>query len=82
MRCVAHISDLHFGTEEPKICAALVSGMQELRPDLIAVSGDFTQRARANQFRAARAFLDTLPLPRICVPGKCRAAQRIFCGVL
>ncbi len=41
----------------------------ELRPDLIVVSGDLTQRARASQFREARAFLDMLPTPQLIVPG-------------
>ncbi|MFP5214099.1 MAG: metallophosphoesterase family protein, partial [Acidobacteriota bacterium] len=40
-----------------------------VRPDLLVVSGDLTQRAREDQFRAARAFLDRVPFPRIVVPG-------------
>ena len=36
---------------------------------MIAVSGDLTQRARSHQFIEARAFLDSLPAPRIVVPG-------------
>jgi 3',5'-cyclic AMP phosphodiesterase CpdA len=32
-------------------------------------SGDLTQRARAVQFREARAFLDSLPAPWLAVPG-------------
>ena len=38
-------------------------------PDLVAVSGDFTQRARASQFAEARDFLHALPVPRLVVPG-------------
>jgi 3',5'-cyclic AMP phosphodiesterase CpdA len=38
-------------------------------PDLVVVSGDLTQRARSSQFRAAGAFLERLPAPRIVVPG-------------
>jgi 3',5'-cyclic AMP phosphodiesterase CpdA len=33
------------------------------------VSGDLTQRARSEEFEAARAYLDTLPGPQIIVPG-------------
>jgi 3',5'-cyclic AMP phosphodiesterase CpdA len=36
---------------------------------VLVVSGDLTQRARAQQFRQARAFLGTLPGPQIIVPG-------------
>ncbi len=38
-------------------------------PHLLIVSGDLTQRAHAHEFRAARAYLDTLPMPQFLVPG-------------
>src|SRR6185295_11833096 len=41
----------------------------KINPDLLAVSGDLTQRARSHQFAEARAFLDRLPKPQIVVPG-------------
>lgn len=41
-----------------------------LDADAIVVSGDLTQRARAQEFKDARAFLERLPdLPRIEIPG-------------
>jgi 3',5'-cyclic AMP phosphodiesterase CpdA len=40
-----------------------------LAPDVLVVSGDLTQRAKSEEFIAARAFLDTLPGPQIVVPG-------------
>jgi 3',5'-cyclic AMP phosphodiesterase CpdA len=43
--------------------------VQALRPHLVVVSGDLTQRARPEQFREARAYLDTLPAPCLVVPG-------------
>ena len=33
------------------------------------VSGDFTQRARVPEFKAAARFLETLPAPQLTVPG-------------
>lgn len=40
------------------------------RPGAVVVSGDLTQRARAGEYRAARAFLDALaPLPVIVTAG-------------
>jgi 3',5'-cyclic AMP phosphodiesterase CpdA len=71
-RTIAHISDLHFGTEDPAIAAALLAeldGTSAPVPAVVAISGDLTQRARPEQFRAARAFLDRLPGPAIVVPG-------------
>jgi 3',5'-cyclic AMP phosphodiesterase CpdA len=69
MRTIAHISDLHFGTEEPRVVEALLAQLAEAKPHLIVVSGDLTQRAREKQFAAARAFLDRLPAPWLAVPG-------------
>ena len=67
---LAHISDTHFGTEEAPVCAALERDILAAAPDLVVLTGDVTQRARAAQFRAARAFLDRLgPIPRLVVPG-------------
>jgi 3',5'-cyclic AMP phosphodiesterase CpdA len=68
-RIVVHLSDLHFGREDPRVVSSLITDITRLSPDLIAVSGDLTQRARRAQFRRARAFLDSLPFPRLVVPG-------------
>jgi 3',5'-cyclic AMP phosphodiesterase CpdA len=40
-----------------------------LGPDLVVISGDFTQRATTTEFRQARAFLDSLQLPALTIPG-------------
>ena len=70
MRRIAHISDIHFGREDPRLVQGLLTSLEAAGPDLIAVSGDLTQRARVSQFVAARAFLDALPrVPTLVVPG-------------
>ena len=69
MKCIAHISDLHFGTEDLSIAEGLRRDLARQEPALVAISGDLTQRARGNQFRAAREFLAALPQPQIVVPG-------------
>jgi 3',5'-cyclic AMP phosphodiesterase CpdA len=66
---LAHLSDLHFGTEDGAMVKRLLAELAALRPRLIVVSGDLTQRARRRQFAAARAFLDGLPAPHLVVPG-------------
>ena len=58
MRTIVHLSDVHVGRVEAAIVAPLVEMVRAMAPDLVAVSGDFTQRARRAQFRAARAFLE------------------------
>lgn len=69
MRTIVHLSDLHFGSVDPRIIDPLVNTVADLKPDVVAVSGDLTQRARSAEFISARAFLDRLPKPQIVVPG-------------
>lgn len=69
MSVVLHISDTHFGTEQPRVVEALVALAAQQRPDLVVLSGDITQRARPAQFRAAKAFVDRLGAPVVAVPG-------------
>lgn len=69
MRRLAHLSDLHFGREDPVLVRAVLEDLQSLRPDLTVVSGDLTQRARRAQFKAAASFLNAVPGPRLVVPG-------------
>ncbi len=70
MKTIAHISDLHFGREDPRIVTGLRDALWAAEPDVIVVSGDLTQRAKKRQFRAARIFLDAMPeVPRVVVPG-------------
>lgn len=69
MRTIAHISDIHFGRIDLNIAEKLATFLHELKPDLLIVSGDLTQRARAGQFKAAAEYLKRLPTPRLIVPG-------------
>jgi len=69
MRTVVHLSDLHFGRINAAVIGPLISTINNIKPDVVAVSGDLTQRARSHQFKEARAFLDQLPQPQIVVPG-------------
>jgi len=70
MTVLLHISDTHFGTEEPPVVAALQALVREQRPDAVILSGDITQRARSAQFAAARAFCDSLGVARLlALPG-------------
>lgn len=69
MRTLIHLSDLHFGRIDDGLIQPLINTIAQVQPDLIAVSGDLTQRARVAQFQAAQAFLRALPFPQIIVPG-------------
>lgn len=69
MRTIAHLSDLHFGAEDPQVAEALLRDLSEQQPQLVVISGDLTQRARTTQFKAARDYLDRITVPQIVVPG-------------
>jgi 3',5'-cyclic AMP phosphodiesterase CpdA len=69
MRTIVHLSDLHFGRVNPSLLDPLLAVVRDVAPDVVAISGDLTQRARSYQFQQARSFLDALPKPQIVVPG-------------
>lgn len=85
MGSILHISDIHFGPPHlPKVAAGVRALVQDRKPDLVAVSGDLTQRAKPQQFRAARSFLDGLEAPYLAVPGNhdvplYRVWERLLC---
>ncbi|MFL6773363.1 MAG: metallophosphoesterase family protein, partial [Sphingomicrobium sp.] len=60
MTRLVHLSDLHFGAHDDRLVAAVEQAADELKPDLVVISGDFTQRARTEQFRDACEFLGRL----------------------
>lgn len=68
-RVVVHLSDLHFGRVDAGMVEPLVEAVERLRPDVIAISGDLTQRARPPEFQQARAFLENFQVPLVVVPG-------------
>jgi 3',5'-cyclic AMP phosphodiesterase CpdA len=69
MQTIVHLSDIHFGRVDSRIIAPLIQAIRTIAPNLVAVSGDLTQRARRSQFQQARAFVDQLPFPLLVVPG-------------
>ncbi|MFP4227318.1 MAG: metallophosphoesterase family protein [Salinivenus sp.] len=67
---IAHISDLHFGRlADPGVVDALGREINGGAVDLVALSGDLTQRARPREFAAAQDFLSALDPPLLVVPG-------------
>ena len=72
MTSVFHVSDLHFGRPAvPAQIEAIENIIQEKKFDVVAISGDFSQRARAGEFQRAQVFIrDAQKVSRtICVPG-------------
>ncbi|MGH7668409.1 MAG: metallophosphoesterase family protein [Gemmatimonadaceae bacterium] len=55
---IIHCSDLHFGHPAvPEQYEALEALIHERRDDVVAISGDVSQRARAGEFQRARTFI-------------------------
>lgn len=85
MLTIVHGSDLHFGKpHDPESAEEFLEATRRLAPDLIVLSGDFTQRAKVEEFRGARDFIDRLPgVPVVVTPGNhdvplYRVLERIF----
>ncbi len=72
MPTLAHLSDIHFGPPEvPAHVAAVERRLQERRWDVVAISGDLTQRNFRGQFAKARSFVDRArsASPVVVMPG-------------
>lgn len=67
---IAHLADLHIGrrTERERL-DALARDLCAERPDLLALSGDLTDFGLVSEFRRAKAFLDSLGIAYVSVPG-------------
>ena len=80
-----HLSDLHFGPPYLKdVGEAALRIAAVLNPDAVIISGDLTQRAKREQFVAAKQFLGQLPkVPQLVIPGNhdvplYRVVERMF----
>ncbi len=72
MSRLLHVSDLHFGRPAvPEQIEAIEALIQRERYDIVAISGDVSQRARFGEFQRAHVFIrDAERVSKvICVPG-------------
>lgn len=58
-----HISDIHFGLEDPAALAWVEDCIASERPDAVAITGDLTMRARHREFVAACKWIRSLDVP-------------------
>ena len=66
---LAHLSDLHFGAHDEGLAEGLAEEVNRRNPNLVVVSGDFTQVGAPEEFKAAEAFIRSLTAPVFAVPG-------------
>lgn len=68
---ILHLSDLHFGRINPSTLEHLEQFIRQRKDEinLAILTGDLTQRAKRDEFLAAKEFLTALPSPLFLVPG-------------
>lgn len=64
-----HTSDIHFGVEDHVAIRAFEAAVVEHKPDGIVISGDLTQRGSHGEFKDATAWIRSLSVPVMAVPG-------------
>ena len=65
MTTIIHLSDMHIGTEDKKLLPVLIETVNRLKPDVIVISGDFTQRAKSSEFQVANHIIKQLTCKNI-----------------
>lgn len=58
-----HVSDVHFGAEDPAAIAWFSRAVADERPDAVVMTGDLTMRATPGEFEAGGAWLKSLGVP-------------------
>ncbi|WEK43127.1 MAG: metallophosphoesterase [Candidatus Sphingomonas colombiensis] len=58
-----HVSDIHFGAEDPAALAWFEERVAAEKPDAVIMTGDLTMRARASEFDAGGRWLRSLGVP-------------------
>lgn len=66
---LAHLSDIHFGGENPQAVQAVADRLKRERCDLIIVTGDVTRFGETGEFEAAAGWLADLPGAKLVTPG-------------
>lgn len=66
---VLQFSDIHFGVEHRRACAAALDYAHAAPSDLILITGDITQKGYPDEFAAAGAWIKAMPTPRFVIVG-------------
>jgi 3',5'-cyclic AMP phosphodiesterase CpdA len=62
-------SDVHFGVEHKRACAAALDYAHATPADLILITGDITQKGLPEEFSAAADWIRAMPTPRFVIVG-------------
>jgi 3',5'-cyclic-AMP phosphodiesterase len=68
---LAHISDPHVGSPYfvPNLMNRVIVELNELHPDAVVITGDFTTFGYRQEFKTATAYLDRIEAPVYSIPG-------------
>src|ERR671923_308960 len=70
MPTLIQLSDLHFGPlHNSHLDEIILRDIAALNPDVVVLSGDFTMRARHEEFLQAREFIGKIDKPTLAIPG-------------
>ena len=64
-----HVSDVHFGAEDPAAIEWFAHCVAEEKPDAVVMTGDLTMRALPSEFEAGGKWLQALGVPVTVEPG-------------
>ena len=66
---ILQFSDIHFGVEHKRACAAALDWAHDTPSDLILITGDITQKGYPDEFAAAGDWIKAMPTPRFVIVG-------------
>ena len=69
MTKIFHVSDVHFGAEDPAALDWFAACVADEKPDAVVMTGDLTMRARSAEFEAGGRWLKALGVPVTVEPG-------------
>jgi 3',5'-cyclic AMP phosphodiesterase CpdA len=69
MTLILHASDIHFGKADETTVARFLQEIDRQKPDLVVLSGDFTQVGSHREFIRAQEFIASISAPVFTVPG-------------
>ena len=69
MSKILHASDLHFGKANAQMVESFYHEIERQNPDLVVLSGDFTQTGSVSEFKQAAEFISRISAPVFTVPG-------------
>ena len=68
---IAHVSDLHVNAPEfmPEKIVTCIDEVNDLSPDLVAVTGDITNSGYEKEYKKAKEYIDEFQARTIVIPG-------------